>query len=375
MRTNHLLTVILVTFVLLACFSSRVQAEEAKLAVRLLPERQEWISGETICIAVIIENISTHGVLIPTAWSLGDKLLVKIEGYEHLSSPFALPDRLAYWTVSMLEPGERFHKTFGWCNVNFVREPGKYRIRAIFQSDGKYLSREGTFKECWKGRVESEWVEFEVVEPKTGADKAAYKLLTDNGKKDIWKSLGAYGYKYAPKESLQKVMEEYPTSTYARIACESLAARFVDYPPHLEKVINLREFAQKHWPEDLLVHVIDTRIVECLVALRRKEEALALIEKIKERTDNPRVHERLGHAIASIRYHLDGEGPEPEHPLHEDHVSEEPESPTPPKVPTPSRQPEPARGPALPWYVIVLICLTIVGVAVGLYLALVHRKR
>jgi len=363
---------LLVTLLLLARFISLGDAQEAKLAVRLEPERPQCIVGEPVRITVSIVNTSQGTVLIPISWEPGDRLLVDMEHQGRITrgSPFVLPATLGYEEVHSLEPGSGFHRTFAYMGSGtVVKEPGKYRVRAIFQSEGKYLSREGTYKECWKGKVMSEWVEFEIVEPKTDADKAAYALLTDKGAKDIWKSLATYGHDKAPIETFEKVMEKYPTSAYARIACETLAKRYRNRS-RLSGLRQCRKFAEEHWREEVLIHIIDSYIAECLAAAHKREDALALIAQIKARTDNVRVRNHLRNIVRG--YLVDETAPKP--PLTDDSTVQQREPPA-PKVPTPSRQPEPARGPALPWYAIVMICLAIVGAAVGLYLALVHRRR
>ena len=84
--------------------------------------------------------------------------------------------------------------------------PGEYTVQMIVTSRGPYHQKDGTAFEAWEGEVRSEEAHVTVVEP-TGIDAAAY----DNLKGRVTLYGGG------------KVIEQFPTSTYAAYAlCEKI---------------------------------------------------------------------------------------------------------------------------------------------------------
>jgi hypothetical protein len=308
MKIKNSALVFLAAFFFCLCVASHALADDdASLSVGLKPERQQYISGEQIYVGVVIKNASEKPVLIPTTWALGGKLLIEIEGYGETLDPFIKPVDLAYETALLLHPDAEHVQIFGWGETAIEHSPKfeygrKYRIRATFKSNGTYLAwdqekRRAVPSPCWKGEVVSDWVEFEIIEPSGDEDKAAYALLTNNNK-DIWKALDLYDHDTAPTEALEKIMQQHPKSTYARIICETLTARTAHYPmtnAHLEKIKTYRQFAAENWANDILGHVIDTYIIQSLIYLREYEKARALIRGTRESTDTPRVIAYLGY--------------------------------------------------------------------------------
>jgi hypothetical protein len=285
-----------IVVVFLAFSAADALSEGQELAIKLVPERKVYMLGEKIYFGLFIENVSDHSAMIPTTWSIepreGYLVSVEIEGYPHLINPFydsgdELPSSL------VLDAGAVYHEYFSLGEWNFsgFNQPGKYKIRAIYQvraeKTGKY----------WRGKVMSNWVEFEIAAPKTDADKAAYAILTDNGKMTIEDALRWYSNKKVPAETLEKVMNEYPNSVYGRIACESLVERYVYCLVDMPTLRKYWEFAQQHWPEDILLSVIDASIAQRMAERDNKKEATEVIDRLLEKPQNARVLRMLRRAV------------------------------------------------------------------------------
>jgi hypothetical protein len=149
------------------------------------PNRTYFL-GEPLWIRCSLVNKSTQAVAIPY-YRYGEKNSFFVELVTADSTPVKRVELLRNPVIIMakiLKPGERFTELFELYGLFEISSVGRYSLRATFQSDGEYQefdrkTKERVTKHGWKGSVNAEGGNFEIVKPNQQADAAALDVLLE----------------------------------------------------------------------------------------------------------------------------------------------------------------------------------------------------
>jgi hypothetical protein len=195
------------------------QSQDLRATIQL--DARRFLVGEPIVIRGEVTNVSKKTLYL----AYGEKGCRSFPVLENMAgdfSPFCPPQDVKKvdwgegYEIKPLAPGESLQRIETLCDFTRVfAKPGNYRIRWRTQSLGPYEKRIGnqvlqTYPNAWSGTVDSGTVQFEILAP-VGVDREALDKIIRPAVEDPRRLPG-------PHLWADKVLEKYPSSTYAGYA-------------------------------------------------------------------------------------------------------------------------------------------------------------
>lgn len=310
--TSTFFSALLVAFFPVASLSGEIE-------LKISAEANRVLIGEPLMISITATNVSNHDILIPVTWDVRTMILTigglapdppnpkpddgsaaerkRLYEREPPNGPFGLRPSESRMADSerLLRPGASYTDRFNIVSraeLNRQNKPGKYTFQVTFDCPGEFvgLDEEAPMRDiedlktvrkiCWKGRVQSNAIEIEIVNPTKPQDMKALEILLGR--------IGRLNYRtYSMEEDLQRVINECPASTYAKYCHFFLGKRRATTPnlprgreclksiPFLSTVVE--KYVRFSFTDDALFLMADV-----LWATKQHDEAEKLVQKVQK---------------------------------------------------------------------------------------------
>lgn len=157
-----------------------------QLALEIEFPKGTYFLGEPLWVRCSLVNRSPQAVAIPY-YRYGEKnsFLFDLVTADNTSvKRVELSRSPVIIRAKILKPGERFTELFELYGLFEIPSVGRYSFGVTFQSDGEYQefdekTKERVTKHGWKGSVNAEGGNFEIVKPEQQADSAALDVLLE----------------------------------------------------------------------------------------------------------------------------------------------------------------------------------------------------